>query len=177
MASGNYSQPSTQASASEVLKVVVLELHELQTQYKEVNSRIRNLRIAVDALRELGDKTLPGPAGKTEPSSSRLPKTSAEPVGESTIRTRSRSGILRGKPNPDLQRACRIALMETANAVTVDEIYARILRRKSFSFLDRASAIYAISEELHAMLHQGELRRIDDSCNTTWLRVEPHRNS
>jgi hypothetical protein len=177
MASGNYSQPATQASASEVLKVVVLELHELQTQYKEVTSRIRNLRIAVDALRELGDKTLPEPLEKAEGSTHRARKTSAESVGENLIRTRSRSGILRGNPNPDLQRACRIALMETTNAVTVDEIYARILRRKSFSFLDRESAIHAISEELHTMLHQGELRRIDDSRNTTWVRVEPHRTS
>jgi hypothetical protein len=177
MASGNYSHPSTQASASEVLKVVVLELHELQTQYKEVTSRIRNLRIAVDALRELGDTTLSELDEGTSVSARRTRTTVKEVLGENPLRTRSRTPISRSNPNPHLQRACRIALMETGDAISIDEIYSRILRRKSFEFVDRSSAIQAIHAELDSMLHQGELRRVVDSRNTTWLRLAPEKAS
>jgi hypothetical protein len=177
MASSNHSQPSTEASASEVLKVVVLELHQLRTQYKELTSRIRNLRIAVDALRELGESTPSEPAEATGLPQLHPNGSSKDSLGERLPRTRSRSRTFRGNSNPDLQRACRIALMESADAISIIEIHARILRRKSFVFVDRESAIHSILNELYAMLHQGELRRVDSSLGTTWQRLESTRTS
>jgi hypothetical protein len=177
MASGNYSQPSTQASASEVLKVVVLELHELQTQYREVNSRIRNLRIAVGALRELGDKTRPEGIGETQTTEPNAREEKREVARGDRTRSATHPRGLLGNHNPEVQRACRIALMESVVPMALEEIYARIVRRKSFAFVDRQSAFHAISAELHSMLHQGELQRIDDSRKTTWQRVDAARTS
>ena len=176
MASGNYSQPSTQASASEVLKVVVLELHELQSQYKEVNSRIRNLRIAVGALRELGDRTGSEATRDVQAVDLHSRTPTKEAHNDEQIRS-TQPGSSLGVHNPDLQRACRIALMESLTPMALDQIYERIVRRKSFAFVDRNSAFHAIALELHSMLHQGELQRIDDSRKTTWQRLNSAKTS
>ena len=55
---------------------------------------------------------------------------------------------------PELRRACRIAILESREAASPDEIYARIVRRASFSFegIERplvaiAGAIESLAEE------------------------------
>jgi len=73
--------------------------------------------------------------------------------------------------NPDLRRACRIALLETANAVSDDELLARITRRGSFCFADTDSALLAIDGELTAMAEQGEVRAINNSSRRLWQRI------
>jgi hypothetical protein len=73
--------------------------------------------------------------------------------------------------NPDLRRACRIALLETANAVSDSELLARITRRGSFYFADTDSALLAIDQELTAMAEQGEVLAINSSSRRLWQRI------
>jgi len=81
------------------------------------------------------------------------------------------------KQNADLRRACRIALLETANAISDSELMARIIRRGSFCFADRDSAVLAIDQELTAMAEQGEVQAINSSSQRLWQRVSSTRDS
>jgi len=81
------------------------------------------------------------------------------------------------KQNADLRRACRIALLETANAISGSELMARIIRRGSFCFADRDSAVLAIDQELTAMAEQGEVQAINSSSQRLWQRVSSTRDS
>jgi hypothetical protein len=79
--------------------------------------------------------------------------------------------------NPDLRRACRIALLETANAVSDSELLARITRRGSFCFADTDSALLAIDQELTAMAEQGEILAINSSSQRLWQRISSAHDS
>jgi hypothetical protein len=79
--------------------------------------------------------------------------------------------------NPDLRRACRIALLETANAVSESELLARIARRGSFCFADTDSALLAIDQELTAMAEHGEVRAINASPQRLWQRIASAQDS
>jgi hypothetical protein len=56
-----------------------------------------------------------------------------------------------------LRRACRIALMETDEALSVEEIYSRIVLRGSFPFNNRDHATEAIIRALGALAKEGFL--------------------
>jgi hypothetical protein len=79
--------------------------------------------------------------------------------------------------NPDLRRACRIALLETANAVSDRELLDRITRRGSFCFADTDSALFAIDQELTAMAEQGEVQPINSSSQRLWERISSAHDS
>ncbi len=75
--------------------------------------------------------------------------------------------------NPELRRACRIALMETTAAVSDDEVHARIVRRGSFRFASAAFAAQAIAHELTLMADQGEVRIVSHPSKRLWRRIYP----
>lgn len=170
MASIDYSRPAAQISASEVLAAVVLELRELRASYKEVTNRIRILRGAVQALREL--ESAPGGEQAEGSGFSRLlpgPNHGIqEPVRTPRILQKRRP---RGKHNPQLRRACRIALMETTDAVSEQEIHRRIVRRGSFCFANPQSAAHDIAEELNTMVEEGELYLRKEDPQRLWQRI------
>jgi len=89
----------------------------------------------------------------------------------------SRKKGIHNHRNPDLRRACRIALLETANAVSDSELLARIIRRGSFCFADNDSALLAIDQELTAMAEQGEVSPIDGSSQRMWQRISSVHDS
>lgn len=172
MASTNYSHGSTQASVSEVVRAVIRELRELRTRYREVNTRIRHLRITVDTLQHL-DGNVSSVSSDTEqftPAVEDHP-TASDPFAVGFAFDTS-SPAAPGRENPELRRACRIALLETDDAVSDAEIYSRIVRRGSYSFPSADSAARAIAEELHAMLVLGELRRVGNLATQAWQRIE-----
>jgi hypothetical protein len=158
MSSINYSRPEPQISMVEVVKAAALELRRLRARHRAVTKRIRQLRIAVGALRGLkrdGMRHAEGvDGGNSNPTAV---------LQEWNIRAQSR----------DLRRACRIALLETIDAVTYTEIYARIVRRGSFLFDSPALAVAAIIEELNAMADAGEVRCVDASAEQRWQRISP----
>ena len=173
----NYSPVETQASVSEVIKAVGSELRELHARHREVTNRIRHLRIAVDALRELekGSPLLYGeipetPEVRDEPPAPMAQASAGEDAEVSRSINRRRFGR---SQNMVLRRACRIALLETADAISVQDIYARISRRGSFSFASETGATRAIARELDALASDGEVRRAHDLSSLLWQRILP----
>ncbi len=70
-----------------------------------------------------------------------------------------------------MRRACRIALLETDEPATVDEIYSRIAQRESFSFANAYQATAAIRQTLNLMTAQGEALIVDTNPRPRWKRV------
>src|SRR5580704_718564 len=76
------------------------------------------------------------------------------------------------KHAPDrLRRACRIALLETGGAASLEEIHARIVRRGSLAFVEPDSCYSAIFQTLYRMAAGGEIRRIEDHPQPVWERI------
>jgi hypothetical protein len=71
-----------------------------------------------------------------------------------------------------LGRACRIALMETNEAVSVETIYDRIARRGSFTFVDYKHPFRAIVLAMSAMVRDGEASLLNEEGRRRW-RWEP----
>lgn len=163
-------------SASEVLGAVIHELRELRASYNRVAKRIRVLRGAMHALQELDAQSLCDRTERVEvktASSGRSVEPSSILISEDTVcrMSATQKRRIHNHQNPDLRRACRIALLETANAVSEGELLARINRRGSFCFADTDLALRAISQELTAMAEQGEVQAINSSSQRLWQRI------
>ena len=63
---------------------------------------------------------------------------------------------VRRPPRAALERACRIALMEVEEAVSVETIYDHIVRRGSLSFYGYKRPLRAISSAMSALVKRGE---------------------
>jgi hypothetical protein len=70
-----------------------------------------------------------------------------------------------------MRRACRIALMETEEAATVDEIYSRIAHRESFHFDNVYQAAAAIRQTLNLMTERGEILVVETHPCPRWKRA------
>jgi hypothetical protein len=169
-------------SASEVLGAVIYELRELRASYNRVARRIRVLKGAMHALHELdaqsfrdhSEQVAVEVASRGKSSEPNTILASEKAVGRlPAIQKRS----IHNHQNPDLRRACRIALLETANAVSDGELLARITRRGSFCFADTNSALLAIDQQLTAMAEQGEILAINSSSQRLWQRISSVRDS
>jgi hypothetical protein len=73
--------------------------------------------------------------------------------------------------NESMRRACRIALMESEEAATVDEIYSRITHRESFYFDNAYQAAAAIRQTLNLMTEQGEILVVETNSCPRWKRA------
>jgi hypothetical protein len=160
-------QPNTGHSpVIEVLKTASFELRELHARYAQVTERIRTLRNAVDALRELRPRSsseiYEATAGKCSPESN---SSNSGPKKWDSVSLRT--------GDPFLRRACRIALLEAFDAMSVDEIHSRIVRRGSFCFASPSLAKHAIVAELNAMEQCGEVRHITSTWEMKWQRCAP----
>jgi len=175
MASGNYFGISCGNSVSEVLKIASTELRELRAHYRTVTQRIRKLRIVVDALRELGGHSVAFEMESKKPSSEHAldRRSSVTTVPEEKFRQENKTPRKIRRPSPDLRRACRIALLEKFESVSIEEVYQRIVRRGSFAFANADRAMPAIVEELNALANDGELRRIEAASGMSWQRNVP----
>lgn len=67
-----------------------------------------------------------------------------------------------------LERACRIALMETQEPVSVETIYDRIERRGSFTFAGYKHPFRAIMLAMGAMVRQGEASLYNEGGHRRW---------
>jgi len=59
-------------------------------------------------------------------------------------------------PRTDLERACRIALLEVEGPVSVEAIYDRIVRRGSLMFSGYKRPFLAISSAMSTLVRRGE---------------------
>jgi len=67
-----------------------------------------------------------------------------------------------------LERACRIALMETNEASSVEAIYDRIQRRGSFTFSGYKRPLRAIRLVMNGMARRGEASPLNEGGNRRW---------
>jgi hypothetical protein len=65
--------------------------------------------------------------------------------------------------HPELVRACRIALMETREVASPEQIYSRIVRRASFSFEGIEHPFVAIAEALGILAEEARDQNPNDS--------------
>jgi hypothetical protein len=88
----------------------------------------------------------------------------------------------RRPPRDELERACRIALMEGEGPVSVEVIYERVLRRGSLTFYAYKRPFRAITVVMTGLTRRGEvaleLRLIDGNASgrrqkRLWMRVVP----
>ncbi|SRR5579871_1302638 len=134
------------APVIEVLKAASVELRELRDLQMQLTKRIRTVRSTMTALQNL----------------QQFRESAAEQV-ESLPMNQTMEGK---EPDQGLRRACRIAMLESQEGLTKDEVLARIVRRGSYQFANVASAKTAIRKELNAMVEEGELEC--EACEVGW---------
>jgi hypothetical protein len=180
MASSDYSAPAgIQGSVSEVVKLVDSELRQLHIRRAEIKRRIRKLHVAVDALQEFAGTTT---SGNSDEEKRRLaPRRQAasspdskDPQNKSSdLRSATDENDKSGDPTFALRRACRIALLESDEALCEQEIRARIVRRGSFPFTNVDFAGPAIARALSALAEKEEVCALNDGPTRRWQR-NPH---
>jgi crotonobetainyl-CoA:carnitine CoA-transferase CaiB-like acyl-CoA transferase len=85
------------------------------------------------------------------------------------IRTHSR--LTRLEQATHLERACRIALMETNEAVSVAMVYNRIVKRGSIAFAGHKRPHRAIEKALNRLVELGEADLVNEARNRRWSWV------
>lgn len=154
-------------SACALVTQLQRELHSLVTRNEELGRRIRSIRWVMRGLQEMA----------STPAVDYLCATPHPASANRTIAAWSSRHRSSGSPRKSnqasvsLQRACRIALMETETAASLDEIYARIVRRGSFSFLNIEGAIPALVRVLRVMTEDGEVRAFKSGPCWRWERI------
>lgn len=154
------------------------ELRGLMSRRADLVRRGRNLRRLMRGLREISSAPFtplavepPSPAGhKSATPSFPLNRTAIEESGR-----RLPSGVQHRTEhvNVQLQRACRIALLEAENPMSLEEIFTRIVRRGSFSFVNPECANPLLLQVLNAMAEDGEVNLLESAPCWRWQRVAP----
>lgn len=152
-------------SLSAVVELVGYELRELDLRREEVTRRIRNLYAAIAALKKCS--RLPDEEGFND--SSRVVE---PPLARRRVFARiQHSKQAWDKQNLSLRRACRIALLETEEAIPAKEIRARIVRRGSYAFMEPNCAVTSILAELNRMAKDGEVCYSGADHDCRWQRM------
>lgn len=168
---------ATPDSLSALVTQIQAELHWLMARREALVRRIRSLHQVMRGLREIAS-----PAAFDHLCADLSSPTGYEAVGEPFLDNRTpavRSG--RHQRSGDrcqsscgslgLERACRIALMEADAAASLEEIYARIVRRGSFSFANFDGANPALVRVLSVMAEYGEIRLWKGGPCRRWERI------
>jgi hypothetical protein len=85
------------------------------------------------------------------------PAKAALPHSKKRIRSLTRP-LPQRPARADLERACRIALMEAQQPASIEVIYDRIVRRGSLQFFAYKSPFRALASALSALVRRGEAR-------------------
>jgi hypothetical protein len=161
-----------QASIFEVVKLVDTELHDLLARREEINSRIQNLHQVIHGLREVVRvPALVASKPATNESVQRQENIASAGRGKPSLLSEKRIALSQNQIR--LARACRIALMEAEGAASLEEIYSRIVRRDSFSFINFELAAPALLRVLNAMSMVGDrdICCLNDGSRRRWGRV------
>ena len=104
----------------------------------------------------------------------RSPRTSSSPYRwqpplAKRARRRSPANPKSKRPRrSELERACRIALMEANQPASVEAIYDRIERRGSITFAGYKRPFRAIALAMNALVKQGEASLLQESGSRRW---------
>jgi hypothetical protein len=174
---GHTDAAATSDSAAALVDQMQTELRNLMSRREGLARRIRNLRQVIRGLDEISSApafthqraSLPSPAANNS-------VTVSFPSGRTTISEPERhlqSGMPRKtkRVNAHLQRACRIALLEAETPLSLEEIFARIVRRGSFSFVNPERANPVLLQVLNAMAECGEVHLLESAPR--WGRTTP----
>lgn len=154
-------------SVAQLTKLLQSELFDLSQQDEALRKLTRGLNLL---LRTLPKDTGGGISGTRVAESLatlvRTPEQSTPRISNFRVPSSKPSAA-----NKRMRRACRIALMETDEAATVDEIYLRIVQRESFHFDNVYQAAVAIRRTLNLMAEQGEALVADTNPRPRWKRT------
>jgi hypothetical protein len=163
-------------SVCAVVELLQGELESLLARSEEIRERIQNLHHVIYGLQEIGrldtddlrsDSPKPAIRRRTNyPTSSDI-AVDEHATGELRSCVRSYANYA----HPALRRACRIALLEGQAAVSVKEIYARIVRRGSFPFDSLRLAHALVAWALNIMTEEGEIRCFKNVTPWRWQRI------
>jgi hypothetical protein len=160
------SQQSVQ-SVTQLTKLLQSELSDLSQQDEALRKLARGLNLL---LRTLPKDTQEGTPG-IRMMESLIPLARTPEQSRPEINNFHLLSAKAGAANKRMRRACRIALMETDEAATVDEIYLRIVQRGSFHFDNVYQAAAAIRQTLNLMTAQGEALVVDTNPGRRWKRT------
>jgi hypothetical protein len=149
------------SSVNELMKRMHAKLQALLRRRAEVKRDIRNLNKTIRGLSECIGRT---GLGMRHSRSQIRSSTDVEAVPDTTKTTQSSSSIqLEGVDSSnraefELRRACRIALMESQETASLEEVYSRIVRRESFSFAGVEYPLVAIARIVNILAEEARNR-------------------
>jgi hypothetical protein len=138
--------PSTEPRSEPAIELAVLLRNELSALLQEDVALASLIRSFKDALRKLNRSS-------RQLSTNSFSGTS---LADEKFEKQTKPRYSRDDSSYALRRACRIALMESDEAATAQEICARILRRGSYAFESGDNAFTVIEQTLSAMQKEGE---------------------
>jgi hypothetical protein len=166
---GTLPSESAPSSVVALTKLLRSELGRLSKQDEALRQLRRSFQLLLHELQEGGRQATKDLSAEPPRSARRQPV--KEVVNENDCMTRT--GIC-GKASISgerLRRACRIAVMETDEAASAEDIRSRILRRGSFPFKNLEYAAVAIAQTLDMMAKEGEVFSLDGGPHRRWKRT------
>ena len=166
---GSLPSESAPSSVVALTKLLRSELGRLSKQDEALRQLRRSFQLLLHELQP-GGRQATSDLGAEPPRSARR-----QPVKEVVNQNdRMTKTALRGRASISgkrLRRACRIAVMETDEAVSPEDIRSRILRRGSFPFTNLEYADVAIARTLDMMAEAGEVFSLDNGPDRRWKRI------
>jgi hypothetical protein len=152
------------------------DLDGLLLRYSELSRDVARMRRLLEDLVQHVDS--PGLGHRVRAQGNARQLTSSHdhdrrPMARSTSRRSSGNGKNVGPVGSKLERACRIALMETYEPVSVETIYDRIERRGSFTFAGYKHPFRAIVLAMGAMVRHGEASLCIEEEHRRWRWETP----
>jgi hypothetical protein len=158
------------------------ELRNLIVRRECLVRRIQNLRQVMRDLRAIS--SAPFIYRSAEPASPAIHKRATAPFPANRAAAgvpcrHLQSGMQRKteRVNVQLQRACRIAMLEAEKPLSLEEICTRIVRRGSFSFVNPEHANPVLLQVLNAMAEDGEVRLLGSAPCWRWGRMAPSKEA
>jgi hypothetical protein len=144
------------------------ELRTLTLRHNEIRRRIYDIQRVVRGLQEMAsDADADRTRGARPHRSLNNTKSSVHPRSSDARYKASRVSV-------SLLRACRIAMMEGSTSASLEEIYERIIRRGSFSFVNQFRASSTLLRVLRCMVDEGEVRLLNAGSSSRWERIHPN---
>jgi hypothetical protein len=142
--------------AKQEFEDLIARRNELSWQINKINNAIRALRAILDL------EIFPGVSNNEI--LSEVDKNENAPAGISEKNEAPVSSF-------QLERACRIALMECEGPVSTSELYKRILRRDSCDLSGHANPVAILTATLTNLALEGEAQLIRHGNSSYWQRI------
>src|ERR1700723_2166651 len=169
MRMGTLPSESVPSSVVALTKLLRNELGRLSEQDEALRQLRRSFQLLLHELQEGGRQATKDLSAEPPRSAGRKPVKGM--VNEKDGMTRTKIRRKASISGARLRRACRIAVMETDEAASAEDILPRILRRGSFPFKNPEYAAVAIARTLDIMAKEGEVFSLDNGPHRRWKRT------